>query len=135
MIGLDLVSVPGFAAQLAEPGTAFGDVFTPAERRAAARKAAVSGAPAAHLAARWAAKEAFVKAWSLALIGTEPPLDRVTWSDIEVVSDRWDRPTLRIAPALWEVVTSSLGYEPTLVVSLSHDGDMAGAVVQLTQAR
>lgn len=131
-IGLDLVSIPGFAAQLAEPGTAFERVFTAAERRAAHRRAATSGSPAAHLAARWAAKEAFVKAWSLALHGQEPPLADVTWSDIEVTSDRWGRPGLRLAPRLRETVVASLGGEPELCLSLSHDGDMAGAIVQLT---
>lgn len=131
-IGLDLVSIPGFAAQLAEPGTAFERVFTEAERRTARRRAATSGSPAAHLAARWAAKEAFVKAWSLALRGQEPPLAEITWSDIEVTSDRWGRPGLRLAPRLWETVVASLGGEPELCLSLSHDGDMAGAIVQLT---
>lgn len=41
------------------------------------------------LAARWAAKEAAVKAWSALMIGQAPPIrpEELDWSEIEVVHD------------------------------------------------
>ena len=60
-IGIDLVSIPDFAEQVDRPGTVFAETFTPGERRDAADK---SSSAARHLAARWAAKEAVIKAWS-----------------------------------------------------------------------
>lgn len=138
-IGTDLVHVPGFAAQLAQPGTAFADAFTGAECRAAEAKALVTGSAAPHLAARWAAKEAAIKAWSQALLGTPPPVDpaRLILSDIEVRSDRWGRPYLHFAPGILEAISASLteicaGSEPSWQLSLSHDGDYANAFVVLT---
>src|ERR1700709_2594682 len=60
-VGIDLVFIPDFAEQVDQPGTLFAETFTPGERRDAADKSSVA---ARHLAARWAAKEAVIKAWS-----------------------------------------------------------------------
>ena len=60
-VGIDVVSIPDFAEQVDQPGTVFAETFTPGERRDAADK---SSSAARHLAARWAAKEAVIKAWS-----------------------------------------------------------------------
>jgi holo-[acyl-carrier protein] synthase len=60
-VGIDVVSIPDFAEQVDQPGTVFAETFTPGERRDAADKSSVA---ARHLAARWAAKEAVIKAWS-----------------------------------------------------------------------
>ena len=55
-VGVDLVHVPGFAQQLEDRASGFVDhTFTPRERRTRAPH---------RLAARFAAKEAFIKAWS-----------------------------------------------------------------------
>ena len=64
-VGLDLVHVPGLAEQVTRPGTVFAErVFTARERREARRRSEDTGSTEAeHLAARWAAKEAFIKAW------------------------------------------------------------------------
>ena len=59
-VGIDVVSIPDFAEQVDQPGTVFAETFTPGERRDAADK---SSSAARHLAARWAAKEAVIKAW------------------------------------------------------------------------
>ncbi|GAA3192576.1 hypothetical protein GCM10020255_092660 [Rhodococcus baikonurensis] len=72
-IGFDLVTVSEFAEQLNRPGTAMLDNFTPGERRDAATR---SSEPARHFAARWAAKEAVIKAWSTALFASPPVLGR-----------------------------------------------------------
>ena len=99
--GLDLVHVPGLADQLAVAGSVFAQrAFTPRERREAARRARQCGSrPAEHLAARWAAKEALVKAWSAAANAAAgravaPVLapEAVDWREIEVLTDRWGRP-------------------------------------------
>ncbi|WP_315187850.1 4'-phosphopantetheinyl transferase superfamily protein, partial [Corynebacterium durum] len=57
-IGIDLVHIPSFAEQLRQPGSRFHRVFSAFERRHANQKLD----PDQHLAGRWAAKEAFVKA-------------------------------------------------------------------------
>ncbi len=135
-VGVDLVEVESFASQLDSPGTVYARAFTGQEQRTARLRAAVSGSAGAHLAARWAAKEAFIKAWSAALIGTPPPISQedVVWSQIEVVADRWGRPSLTIHEPLARTVAASLEerYGPGSTswhVSMSHDGGMAMATV------
>ena len=88
------------------------------------------------LGARWAAKEATIKAWS-SLIAPNPPTvpeEEVKWSQIEVVHDRHRRPSLRfsgdIARALQELSTE-LRADLEWSVSLSHEGGFALAFVQV----
>lgn len=88
------------------------------------------------LGARWAAKEATIKAWS-SLIAPNPPTvpeEEVKWSQIEVVHDRHRRPSLRfsgdIARALKELSTE-LRADLEWSVSLSHEGGFALAFVQV----
>jgi holo-[acyl-carrier protein] synthase len=122
-VGVDLVHVPSFADQLDQPGSGFADVFTPGERRDA------NGRPtdaARHLAVRWAAKEAVVKAWSASLYGTPPVMDDEALRLIEVVSDAWGRPRIRLHG---EVAKHLEGC--TVEISLSHDGDYATAYAVL----
>jgi holo-[acyl-carrier protein] synthase len=122
-LGVDVVHLPDFAAQLAVPGSAFADgVFTAGERADAAR----GTDPARHLAARWAAKEAFLKAWSGASFGQPPALARADLQEIEVIRDAWGRPALRLHGAV-----ATLTAELRAWVSLSHDGPVATAVVVL----
>lgn len=126
-VGIDVVDLPGFRAQLEDPASRFAThTFTEAERTAAALRPGAD--PARHLAARFAAKEAFLKAWDGAYWGRRPPLEApVDLREIEVVSDPWGRPTLafhgRVADHLPRTLMTS--------VSLSHDGPVAVAVVQL----
>ena len=140
--GLDLVHVPGLADQLAVAGSVFAErAFTPRERREAARRARRCGSlPAEHLAARWAAKEALVKAWSAAANAVAgravaPALapEAVDWREIEVLTDRWGRPGLRLGGRVLDAVERSLGAgagrAPRWPVSLSHDGAWAAAIV------
>ncbi|MDO5746591.1 MAG: holo-ACP synthase [Actinomycetaceae bacterium] len=93
--GVDIVYIPGFAQQLRQPGTVFAEAFTSREIYDARTS---SGDSDASLAARWAAKEAVVKAWSSALFGQSPVIepDLLCWSEIEIVHDRWHRPALRL---------------------------------------
>ena len=82
------------------------------------------------LAARWAAKEAFIKAWSSLYYGHEDPLERdqVDWAEIEVVNDRWGRPSLRFHGAIADALKQTereISASLTWLVSLSHDGNYA----------
>ncbi len=124
-VGVDLVHVPSFAEQLAQPGSRFEQLFTPGERGDASDG---QSDRARHLAARWAAKEAVVKAWSASLHGSPPVVDETkALAAIEVVKDLWGRPRI----ALHAPVSAHLDAE-RLHVSLSHDGDYAIAYVVLT---
>lgn len=128
-VGVDLVHVPTFVDQLDLPGTRFADVFTPGERRDAAERAEQhGGGEGRHLAARWAAKEALVKAWSASLFGEPPPLGYEVLGLVEVVCDAWGRPRLRLHGAVAEHLAGLAAH-----VSLSHDGDHATAFVVLAR--
>lgn len=88
------------------------------------------------LGARWAAKEAMIKAWS-SLIAPNPPVvpeEEVKWSQIEVVHDPHRRPRLRfsgdIARALADL-SAELRADLEWSVSLSHEGGFALAFVQV----
>ncbi len=122
-VGIDIVSIPDFAEQIDHPGTVFAGTFTPGERRDAADKSSVA---ARHLAARWAAKEAVIKAWSSSRFAQRPVLPEAIHRDIEVVTDMWGRPKVRLTGA----VASHLE-DVTVHVSLTHDGDTAAAVAIL----
>ncbi|MCJ7858882.1 holo-ACP synthase AcpS [Corynebacterium kalidii] len=138
-VGIDVVDIPSFAEQLGMPGSRFAESFTGAERRTSARQAQTSGNEAQHLAARWAAKEAFYKAWTAAEAGDEIPGASMDWSRIEVVKDRWGRPFIRLHEPLASVVTGALtrhfgggaadNGHAVWHLSLSHDGPVAQAFV------
>ncbi len=122
-VGVDIVAISAFAEQLEAPGTRFARVFTSGERRAA--RAGEPGHEAQRLAARWAAKEAVVKAWSSTLFGHPEVIDpeHVDLSEIEVRSDAWGRPSIRLHGAFARAMT---GYG--VLLSLSHDPDADVAI-------
>lgn len=126
-VGVDVVDLPAFRAQLEDPASRFAtQTFTESERVSSSLRPGAD--PARHLAARFAAKEAFLKAWDGAFWGRPPPLEGpVDLREIEVVSDPWGRPTLsfhgRVADLLPRALETS--------ISLSHDGPVAIAVVHL----
>ncbi len=120
-IGCDVVSISAFTRQLDSPGTQFAQAFTPGELRASDR----TGDRGAHLAARWAAKEAVIKAWSSSRFGLPPLVPGVAMSDIEVRLDRWSRPTIVFRGELAGIL-----HDAVVLVSLTHDidADVAAAV-------
>ena len=125
-VGIDVVGITAFAEQLDEPGTRFARAFTPGERRAArAGSGSDSFREAESLAARWAAKEAVIKAWSSTCFGHPEVIDptHVDLREIEVRTDAWGRPAIRLHGAIAESMT---GY--TVLVSLTHDPDADVAV-------
>ncbi|MDY5131827.1 4'-phosphopantetheinyl transferase superfamily protein, partial [Actinotignum timonense] len=78
--------------------------------------------------ARWAAKEAFIKAWSAALYGSQPVLPEGHWDAIEITNDRWGRPAIILGAPIAGAVHKTLG-SVNIHVSMSHDGNVASAVV------
>ena len=123
-VGVDLVHIPSFGEQMDQPGTGFDTVFTPGERSDVRSK----GSPhARHFAVRWAAKEAVIKAWSVSIYGEPPVMDEQIQQLIEVVTDAWGRPRIKLHG---EVAKRLHNVEFQL--SLSHDGDYATAYVVMS---
>lgn len=130
-VGIDLVAVPGFGELVGSVGSAFAErTFTAGELRAAGGP----GGPAQHLAGRFAAKEAFVKAFSGARPGRAPVLADLDWREVEVVVDGWGRPRLSLHGALADAVRASVG-DVITHVSITHEPEMAAAVVVLEDAQ
>ncbi|MDF7663373.1 4'-phosphopantetheinyl transferase superfamily protein [Bifidobacterium sp. ESL0763] len=111
-LGHDVVDVAGFAAQLGEPGSRMRGLFSARElRQAALRAKAKHDDEATHLAARWAGKEAVLKAWCEAL-GERPnpyTLDDFPWTSIEILDDSRSRPHVVLGPACEATLRDSLG--------------------------
>lgn len=97
-------------------------IFTPGEMSySLARKD-----PGPHLAARFAAKEAFLKALGLGL------RQGITWQDLVVENDPLGRPMLHLKGRAEELCRER---DVTAVhLSYSHDGDYAVATVVLETA-
>ncbi|PWG63836.1 holo-ACP synthase [Bifidobacterium callitrichidarum] len=89
-LGHDVVDVAAFAEQLSEPGSRIRNLFSVRELRQASERARVKNdGEAVHLAAKWAGKEAFLKAWCEAL-GERPypfTLDDFPWREVEILDD------------------------------------------------
>ncbi len=124
-LGMDLVSLPSFEELLADEHSAFAEATFTKEEVAYAEDG--RGRRAEHLAARFAAKEAALKALDSAclLAGIHPPA--VALRDIEVKRDLRGRPALHLsggAASLAERVGADRAH-----LTLTHDGDVAGAVV------
>ena len=120
-LGTDLVAVSRVEEILSRHKERFLQrVFTGAEQAECLRRAR----PAMHLAARLAAKEATMKA-----LGTGWGLG-VRWQDIEVESGGTTPPALRLGGQA-KRQAEARGVRQALV-SLSHDGDYAIAVVLAT---
>ncbi|MFH1848054.1 MAG: holo-ACP synthase [Candidatus Omnitrophota bacterium] len=72
-----------------------------------------------HLAARFAAKEAFFKA-----IG-DSSISQIEWCDVEVVNDKFGKPTIRLSGAAKKAVAKKKISE--IIISLSHTKNYAVA--------
>lgn len=115
LVGTDLVLVDDIAASVAGFGQRYlHHVYAPTELAICA----TAGNPNAHrLAARFAAKEAVIKALR--------PTDGFRYSDIEIVSATDGSPTVALHGAIGEHA-ARLGIA-TSSISLTHDGDYAAA--------
>ncbi len=96
----------------------FGDLFT--QRIFTAGEIAYANGAADKLAARFAAKEAAIKAFDLSETGLD-------WRHIEVASSVSGRPMLRLQGAAAARATEIGAQE--IAVSMSHEGDVALAAV------
>jgi len=116
-IGVDLVDIPRFERTLARTPRLLTRLFAPAERPLAARS----------LAARYAAKEALIKA----LGGS----DGVHWTEIEIVPDAGGKPWFELRGFTADVVAARDIH--ALHLSMSHDAGLAIAyvVAERTDAR
>lgn len=108
-IGVDLVDIPRFERSLERTPRLLERLFSPAER----------GLRPHSLAARYAAKEALIKA----LGGS----DGVHWTDIEVASEPSGKPVFALSGSTAAVVAAR-GIS-ALHLSLSHDAGLATAYV------
>lgn len=108
-IGIDLVDIPRFERSLARTPRLAHRLFSAAEQQLKPRS----------LAARYAAKEAFIKA----LGGS----DGVHWTEIEIVSEASGRPRFALTGSTADVVADR-GIT-ALHLSMSHDAGLATAYV------
>ena len=118
-IGCDLIEIARVKRQLAEDPELGRALFTESELAYANGKRY----PERHLAARFAAKEALLKA----LPG--PRLDSIPWTDMEVQQSDSGRPALQLTGKL-RTLADTLGVTSTHV-SLCHEGGFALAFVIL----
>ncbi|NEG90180.1 holo-ACP synthase [Bifidobacterium aerophilum] len=142
-LGHDVVDVAAFATQLAEPGSRMRNLFSVRElRQAAAHAQAKHDEEAVHLAAKWAGKEAVLKAWCEAL-GERPypfTLDDFPWREIEILDDSRGVPHVLLSDTVVQALRESMsvGVDETSRrsdfrwhISMSHDGPVASAVAVL----
>lgn len=121
--GIDLTSVDRIREMVVDHGDRFLDrVFTIAERESAMKQANDSKR-AEHLAGRFAAKEAALKA-----LGTGWR-DGIAWTDVEVLNQPSGAPSLRLHGKALEIA-DSLGAR-MYHVSISHAANVATASVIL----
>lgn len=134
-LGHDIVCVQQFAQQMRDT-TGWRKLFSTRElRQCALRAEAKNDDESLHVAARWAGKEAVIKAWSEALsaCGGEYPytLDNTPWNEIEIIDDSHGCPSVQLSASVEEKLTKSLvkfSAQDSVVrwhVSLTHDGCLA----------
>ena len=114
-LGIDLVAIPRSAASLARVGQRFECMLFTDDERAYCRARAT---PAQHFAARFAAKEAALKAMGVP--------SGLAWHELEVQQAATGVPRLLLSGAALRHVGRARCH-----LSLTHDGDMAAAVVVL----
>jgi holo-[acyl-carrier protein] synthase len=116
-VGTDIVAVQRIAALMRAHGTAFLERwFTAGEIGYCSRKAL----PARHFAARFAAKEAVVKALPMAWDGPLP------WRSIEIINDPRGAPSVSLSGAILDAATKAGAGD--IEVSLSHCNEYATAI-------
>ena len=115
-LGLDLTEISRIASLLERWGDRFANrIFTEGERAFAYARAE----PARHLAARFAVKEAALKALAVP--------SGLSWHEMEVTGGG-SRPPALVLSGRARQAADKLGVS-RLLVTISHDGDTAAAVV------
>ena len=122
-LGIDVVEIARFEeVLLRHPERALERIFTPAERAEGEDRAR----PLEYFAGRFAAKEALLKALGTGLTGG------ISWQDIAIRGPAGSRPAVALAGSAKEAL-GRLG-DPSIHVSISHDGGVAAAVAILETA-
>ena len=111
-LGHDVVNVAQFAEQMRE-GNGWRALFSVRElRQCSLRSDMKHDDEALHIAARWAGKEAVIKAWceALAIGDTAYPytLDDTPWSCIEILDDSHGCPRVQLAQKVQDKLCASL---------------------------
>ena len=126
-MGVDLVQISQFEKQLRDTASVFvQETFQPNEIKYANHHASMK--PARHLAARFATKEALIKAWANFCIGKPLKLKNPSLKEIEIKNDPYGRPYIRLHGQIKEHLQNY-----TSQVSISHDGDYAISTVILQE--
>lgn len=111
-IGCDVVNVADFAQQM-QDGNGWRSLFSTRELRQCAMRAHLKNdAEAIHIAARWAGKEAVIKAWceTMSTLGLQYPytLDNTPWASIEILDDSHGCPSVRLSEDVNQKLLESL---------------------------
>ncbi len=118
-LGVDIIEVSRIKKALDRWGERFlKRVFTPEEKRYSMRKAF----PEQSLAARFAAKEAVMKALGTGLSGG------IAWTDVEIVNNSFGKPEVKLGREI-----SNLIGEKNVKISLSHTREFAVAFAVLEE--
>ena len=118
-LGIDIIEVGRIRKALDRWGERFIQrVFTAEEKRYSMRKAF----PEQSFAARFAAKEAVLKALGTGLSGG------IGWNDVEIVNNRLGKPEVRLGSK----ITQRTG-ERKVLISLSHTKELAVAFAILVE--
>lgn len=141
-LGHDVVNVAQFAEQMRE-GNGWRALFSVRElRQCSLRSDTKHDDEALHIAARWAGKEAVIKAWCEALAScntnypTEYPytLDNMPWPEIEILDDSHGCPRVELAQEvqnkLYESVYESVSQKlsPELSTELSNSTNFTNLI-------
>jgi holo-[acyl-carrier protein] synthase len=119
-IGVDIVKIERFERALERWGDRLCErVFTPQELLICHNKAH----PGRHLALRFAAKEAMLKALGIGMF------QGVAWNEIEIINDPLGRPHIKVGGAA-ERICQEKGIK-AIFVSISHEHDYGVAHVLL----
>jgi holo-[acyl-carrier protein] synthase len=123
-VGTDIIAVGRIAAMMQDRGMAFLERwFTAREIRYCSSKAV----PSRHFAARFAAKEAVVKALPM---GWDGPLP---WRSIEVANDPRGVPSVSLSGSILDAATRAGVVE--ISVAISHCDEYATAIALVTVTR
>ena len=119
-IGIDIIEIKRFERALERWGRRLHErVFTPGELSICLAKAH----PGRHLALRFAAKEAFLKALGIGMFRG------VAWNEIEISNDPLGRPHMKVQGAA-EKICQEKGIQE-IFVSISHEDEYGVAHVLL----
>ena len=139
-LGHDVVNVAQFAEQMRD-GDGWRKLFSVRELRQCSLLAeAKHDDEALHIAARWAGKEAVIKAWCEALMNcntgypTEYPytLDNMPWPEIEILDDSHGCPRVELAQEVQNKLYESVSQSVSRLVSQKVSEKLSPKLSDLT---